>query len=79
MALKTPLNTGGWNGAGTPDPMGQYLHTHGIVLTPRALSACPWIGLTPIYRFDVLHTMWFVDKGLKIVCGANIFLDDILE
>lgn len=72
------LNTG-WSDAGTPDPMGPYLHTHGIVLTPRALTACPWIGLTPLYKFDLLHTMWFNDKGLKIYVEPNVFVEDLVE
>lgn len=72
------LNSG-WNGVGVLDPLGRYAHTHGIVLTPEALTKCPWIGLTPLYRFDVLHTMWFADRGLKIHTASNVFVEDLEE
>ncbi len=69
----------GWNAVGAVDVNGPYVHTHGIVLTPKALGLCPWSGLTPIYRFDVLHYWWFADRGLFVATDPASFLEDLEE
>ncbi len=69
----------GWNGVGSADPVGAYAHTHGIFLTPKALGLCPWDGLTPIYRFDVLHHWWFTDRNLFVATDPDAFLEDLEE
>lgn len=69
----------GWNGVGTVDPQGPYAHTHAILLTPKALGLCPWGGLTPIYRFDVLHHDWFRDRNLFVATDPDIYVEDLEE
>lgn len=75
-ATRADLNSG-WNGVGSPDPVGPYTHTHGIVMTQQAIRRCPWDSLTPIYRFDVLHSWWFADQKLRVGLGYDTYIEDL--
>lgn len=70
------LNSG-WNGVGYPDEMGPYIHTHGVWMSRHAIEECPWSWVTPVYRFDVVQTMFWRDRKLLIQCSHDCHLVDL--